>query len=822
MRRTLTVALLLGLVAVLGKLLWSRWGRLGAAEAKLEGRFQTEEQWLVAEVVQDLAEMALYASGGSQAGDAADFAIENLSAGGSPAGYRVSFSLGTKGRYDDTVQVQPHIWSPDAYEGMARGLLAKLELKARPLAGATDREALHELLNLQARVIQTQNERVSARLEGGGMLDPAVHEEAALLVGSLALREAAGYFWDVRQLLCRMAAHLAIARALRGPSPHGPDGMIAAVILRIEAGLTTEALNKLDELEAQAAGSEDMSSWLRALRLLVTRDWRTLPDPWTRTLLERLAYFRAVRETLDLAAAVDFHRKSDDQPIPDWGRVAFQGSLGTEVGVFAGGGIDLEIAEAQDLWARIHGRPLGASSLVQELNRPATRCVTSDRPRVIGWGTWAASLQRHICHRVLELDTYLRTVLGMQAEAHGAIADLDGRFSDLALYPYAQAIRWHHGGIELETLADGLNTGIRTAVRQPELLTAPVWAHSRLAAQYGVVRQGMPNLQPWFAMPVPSGTAYNANRRLTGLQPKGGVALLQTLRERDPWQHGLAQLAIQARGGKATVDEIRREFGAASDYDLWVLDRMVEASGPRSPERERLLEDECRLLADRCIDLAEQRVALARDAEAAEALQRAFDAAYSRVAVANSSTLLVRHYHERGDAEQATRVAEDAAGTGAAGGLETMALLHEWRGELAQAEELFTQIERRYGSADELLGHYHRMAAAGGGEYESRLNRLLPKTFPGGLEAFDAGNLPPTPRDGVRITSRAERWGLGPGDIIVGLDGWRVHNPQQYFAVRSFDDRPELRLHIWQRGRYVETRARCLNRLLGVDLSGYP
>jgi len=80
MRRKLSLLILLLLGAYLGNLVWSRWGRLGAAEAPLQGRFATEEQWIVAEIAQDVAEMAFYASAKRPPGGALAFSIRGRSA----------------------------------------------------------------------------------------------------------------------------------------------------------------------------------------------------------------------------------------------------------------------------------------------------------------------------------------------------------------------------------------------------------------------------------------------------------------------------------------------------------------------------------------------------------------------------------------------------------------------------------------------------------------------------------------------------------------------------------------------------------------------
>ena len=223
--------------------------------------------------------------------------------------------------------------------------------------------------------------------------------------------------------------------------------------------------------------------------------------------------------------------------------------------------------------------------------------------------------------------------------------------------------------------------------------------------------------------------------------------------------------------------------------------------------------------------LARHLVAVDRDEEAARALRRAFDSASDRVDVANNVLFLVRYHHDRKQAAQASRIAEDAAGTGSGSGLETMGLLLEWRGRLPEAEDYFKQIETRYDDTNSLVGFYHRMSQARRGDYPSRFDRLIRATFPAGLEKLEPERLPSPPRDGVRLSNPgadAGLWGLKDGDIVVGLDGWRVHNKQQYLAVIAFDYRPEVRLYVWRSGRHFEVPARMMNRYLPLDFETYP
>jgi hypothetical protein len=69
----------------------------------------------------------------------------------------------------------------------------------------------------------------------------AVHERAALLLGlSVQKREIASATFDARPVLCRMTAHLAIARALHAGGPT-KDGRSAEELLATLASQQAEA-----------------------------------------------------------------------------------------------------------------------------------------------------------------------------------------------------------------------------------------------------------------------------------------------------------------------------------------------------------------------------------------------------------------------------------------------------------------------------------------------------------------------------------------------------------------------------------------------------
>jgi hypothetical protein len=821
-RLILSGVVLVALGAFLGSLVWARWGSLTAAPATLKGRYATEEQWIAGEIARDILEMAQYAGGSRSPSKDDRFSVEP--AGGSP-GVAIAFTPAGRPEIRETVLWKRHIWAPEDYEALARSALQASGVTAVAGTPADPETVLRTLTTPQAAVIETESQRVSQRL-AASMADAGAHEEAALVVGALALRESSGNFWDVRQLLSRMTAHLAMARALRGTADPGISGRYADVVLAASVNRAREAVGKLDALEAAAGGSETQRAWVRALRMSITEDWRVLADPAQASLLERLQYYQALGGTLGGASASHYYGSVETEPVTDWGRIALSNSFGTEVGEFVQEGVDPEISEAKQVWGSMNGRDLADADLVTALNRPAERCVTAAGPRVLGWGTWAASVQRHLGNRVLAINRFWQQIQSLPDRAQATRDTFDARWSGLVIYPFVQGLRWQHGAIELESFSGALNTAVATTAQRPEVVNAGVWDSMTQTASYAVTRRRMPAMVPWFAAPAPAGTAYDAGIRAHSSNvPQPPIATLTALRELHPWHPGLIQRVIERFGPKPTVAQVRGVVGQKTDYDVGLLRMMANAAGGQSPERAQLLGQACGLLADTCVELAHHLAAARRDAEAVDALKRAFERAENRVSLTHAILPLVRHHHERGEQSQATRVAQDAAGTGSAPGMRAMGLLLEWRGRLKEAEEYFEQIEERYRDPRQVAAFSRRMVDAGHKDYQSKLDRALRAAFPNGLERLDAAQLPPVPKDGMGLSQPgpdAPLSGLEAGDIVVGVDGWRVRSYRQYLQVAAFDWRPDMKMHVWRKGRYLEVPVHLFNRWIPLEQHTHP
>jgi hypothetical protein len=247
-----------------------------------------------------------------------------------------------------------------------------------------------------------------------------------------------------------------------------------------------------------------------------------------------------------------------------------------------------------------------------------------------------------------------------------------------------------------------------------------------------------------------------------------------------------------------------------------------EASRPNREEWEPHLRRACELSPDHCITLAE-RLAPTDEQAAAIEYERAFDnPALDRVVAANSSEWLVFYYERNNEPARARALAETAADAYSHRGLRTLARLLERRGEHDEASKLYEAIFERYPNADETLAGflYRRVVVHRDTRHRKRWEEIRQQIFPNGLlpETTSADQ----PGRGVRVSAdsaASRRVRLQTGDIIVGVDGWRVDNKDQFEAVLAFGD--QLKTHkitAWRDGLFSAS----VQTDHGMTLDSYP
>jgi hypothetical protein len=169
-----------------------------------------EQEWIVSEIAGSMLNIAAYA-GRFEAGD--PFEVRNI---GIEANGAQRFRL-TRRVEEYTVTIDRR-WTPEAYVRMARSLMA-------------DGAGLAVTEDTTVDRVDGAGAQAVSRLLQNHPRSAAVHERAALLIGvSVQKRATASAGFDARPALCRMTAHLAIARALHQGAPTR-DGQAAEQLL---------------------------------------------------------------------------------------------------------------------------------------------------------------------------------------------------------------------------------------------------------------------------------------------------------------------------------------------------------------------------------------------------------------------------------------------------------------------------------------------------------------------------------------------------------------------------------------------------------------
>jgi tetratricopeptide (TPR) repeat protein len=786
-RKTVTIAILLILVAIFAKITYTRGFPVqpGAAPAALQGPFTTEEDWVVTEIVRDITEMSAYPEKPAQ----------NVSV---------------------TPDLRLDLWAPDAFSAVARAaLVLQPNTSTQPPNAPPSVHAA--LLDLTPATLITASVSISRAL-ATNMRDASAHEAAALILGAFALRESAGRFYDARWAMNRMTAHLAMAIALRGTTQPGIDGQLADAVLSIFTHHQTRALAMLDRLQ-KAQPSHPVAAWARALRMRITDDTRSLPTPADGSLLEKREYFRARRTTIGMTARLEFDRIGVE-PAADWFRVMEASGLGVEDGWLVADAFAWERQEYEEVFERTHRRAIDGSAA---LNERAGRCLSAAGPEVLPWGAWAEFAQRHMAMLMGKADNFYRHTLGSEGRADAAKQVMTRQLGTLSMFPVA-TIFWTRGVKGGDADLTFIDAAIEFALHQPERLTPAAWAFLERSSHYEVIRHGIPMPATWFIAPAPR-AAYERGSQMTDSGLSSKVDLLGAMLENAPYDAAVAHAYLAARyGTKVPYAEARRVYGPRWDYDIKVL-RAAVPYAIEPLDRLALFQEACALSAGECISLGYELADADRAAEAAVAFERAFaDDSLDAVKMSNSSGWLVDYYYHHDRTSDALVLAEQSAGTYSLRGLVTVAHLYEHLERFAEAEKAYVRAADRYDDPAQLLGFYYRAVnVRKQQDYDEKWRAALIQTFPEGLvldSATDAAR-PPHSVVVTRDNEKVRKAGLQAGDLIVAVEGWRVDNVRQFHAVNAFDEGEQMKLTAW-RGRRFPVDLTARNRVMGIEFRTDP
>ncbi len=808
---------------------------------------RTESEWIAASVVRDIAGLAA-AAARKQTNTPGDVAVR-LVANGDVLAVEVD------GKPAAAIS---HVWDASGYAAFA----ATAFRDTRPGTGKYEsKDLLDELQDLDPAAIARANAAVSSGL-AANLKDPRAHEDAALLHGALVLREYAGRFRDPRHSLSRMTAHLAIARALRGGKGRSPAGQLAHGILLQTAGRGREALAQLEAAKLPAAAGP----WVRALRTRLRRDWRQ-PGDDAQTLMETLSTAAAALRCSDGQATpgvLEEARAPATASRCDWHRILLEDPPSRPfVLLHLEKALQRESAELQAVWRVYKRGALKPAHMIAALNAlpgPCVRRIGGAGPEldVIDWGTWAAFMQRHLCH-------IFSFVLSRNV--------LDRRFSNLRLYPFV-VLQHHRTSRGVRRVF--LQQAIAVAAAAPGQVNALNWIHLHnllqqalqprfdpLAIQplspYGAAAwQDLPLLgvppkvqdlaaaarppERWFVGAVPAGTAHDApvRARLAAADIEAWLAL-------DPCEPNLIRRSLlSAAAPTRTLAELDQAYRPATVCNLHVMRDLLEHRHLSAADRAVLIGRLAAIDPVAHVRHGELLLAAGKEKEAAIAFGKAALTRQGAQNLGPYAAWLQTYYVRIGKPNLVPALIKQVHGAKSLSGAAATALLFEEMKKPVQAEKIYRNLHKVRREYCELLNFYVRRGRLQGEHDNDKivwaiLNQILRdprmpeaerKTARAVADAiiFPGGRRKLNPKRGRRpsrgvlvaaVGDRARHFGVIPGAVVMSVNGIEVLDLYQYTFLRIRHVGTLVPMLIWQDGKARTMRINLTHWDAGAKLTSW-
>ena len=785
--------------------------------------FKTENNWLACLIARRMAGLAYLA----QNPDKTPPQIE-VQAQVKAEEHQVHLEI--KGFASDPVVIdlKPEFaWDPQGYAPLATKLLGDTKPDLAP-QGETLPDELTTLLNLTGPTLAQEDMTLSALLQKHPAW-PAVHEQAALLLTALAIRDCAGSYSDIRAILSRATAHLALAQALRGSTPPTWAGEIADVGIRALSGREVDALSRLDALAARTDCPEVAKTWITALRLRAKDDWRAVTPDASSPLLLRIVWFQSLNNNLNAIGAVKrWEKLGTMENVSDWGHACLadfhRQSVETD-NEFCQATTALELTELGDVLKLENATPDASMSIGSVLADPLSENLYPGQPaalKIIGPDMLKDFARRHLLMELNMTHVWLDRMLGAPDEAEkfrsATSAGFAGmrRLENLGLFAV--------NGWDARTMLKELNKTHKTwepwEVIDAKFPGNPIFAN---------IHPDIDTLRAFYQDGLPFGTAYNLTARDSTLsigaafhkkQPEGEMNYDYPVY---PYAKDLRLLAPSSYT-VFTLDQDRMNSFKNSqpwwDYNLVSIQDAEQAKDRLDEEDYTLLEQKHAALDPAAwFDLGTHLRAEGKDDAAADADRKGFDQAYDQVGMSNAVGPLIDYYFDHDRKEEAEMVAKRAADVYSANGLSLYGLLLEKMGRLDEAEQNLKDLADRYGDKDNL----NKLYAAHPDHFQDQAKQLTDKTFPHGMEKVTLSSFSTQPRAGCVFTTNSpllEQASLQVGDVVVALDGYRVESEDQYIYIVALSKGP-MDLIIWRNDRYLEVHASPPDRKFQIDLQTY-
>ena len=777
--------------------------------------YQTESQFIIETILTDLAEQIYYTKY-KRLPDARSFsvrAIENRQAPPSAPVFRLEFRFpSARQDFQAELKMTGPIWSPEMYENVMGALTKRLGVRSRKSVIDSDTGLLETLTDGQAATIENENQKLSLALEKD-FTNPGLHEKAAILIAAFALREHSGSFFDTRMALCRMTAHLTMARYFTGEKGYGINGQIAEGALLTLMNNEAVALHQLDLVPTNKPA---LTSWARALRVHNTADYRLLDKIEGPSGIEKIERFWALHRCINTDLAWDKITDSEKTSV-EFMRVAGEGWYSVGMGhALLQLSLPLEFAELENVYELSHGRKLPNTHLVEALNETPSRCFAIDgenpaRVQIIGWGQWAMFFQRHLCHAIQHNFYFIEDQWGVSEEAQQFLQKCDQQFGQLRLYPF---IYWFESK-NLSGDSQALEKCLSLMRSTPQFV--PTGARNNLHRE----------LDEWHRHDPPIGTAYDPSARLNIQLATIGPNFKDWLnhwRELAPYDRDVS--AYVCRWGGLTSKQVKEVYEPVLPYSCFGLEKIASTALNEPARYEELLAKAATLNPSDYFKLGDYFVGRKEEVLAAKYYEMGNESDPDSVRASNHACWLVDYYLKIGETNKARFRADEAAGTYSFAGLCAKAQFLEAVGDYEGALEFYSRMEERYDDQKLVASFCVRYKTkTGDTRFDKELQKRTAGIFPHGFQKAAMTNLQGAPTNGVLIRAENDllrNAGLAAGDVIVAVYGIRVETFAQYSYARETSPNPELDLIVWKRNHFVEIKTSPPNHRFGVEFGDYP
>ena len=793
--------------------------------------FQTESQYIIESIISDLAEQMYYAAH-HQLPDSGYFAVTATEKPNSPPDapvYDVRIRLDSPtNRLDLELNVNAPIWSPAVYAPVGTALAGAMGLTPSAVSSPDDTKRLTKLLDSTPETIVSEDQTLSTAL-AGDFTNADLHEQAALLLGAFVFRDHSQYFFDLRQPLNRLTAHLAMAHFLRGGGDYGINGRLAEAFSLTLSGNEVAALARLDAL---ATNDPAVTAMARALRAYNTEDYRPLNTADGLSPMECVQWFCALAHSAGVPVAWSKLSEAQKRNI-DFVRLANQSGRTVEIGhQLLAEAIPLEVQEIKSVYSQITSRTLADRQLPRALNAlPEHAFITgtngSVQVRVIGWGQWAVFLQRQLCNAIQQNYYFLQYYWGVPDEAKVFADNSADSYAGLRLYPFVRRIICSQEA-DYHLAQD---QGWSVTVAAPQLVPAECWNFLGYSVKFAASYRPHPNLHlsEWFNHNPPPGTVYDIFARLDhhSLVDRPDLpAVLARLHTQAPCNELILNYLLQHQyNGKPTHAQVLALYSSLLPYHTEALWTVAQTIRDQPDQYENLLLQAADINPVFNYRLSEYFNQTTNQDKASAYMEKACDADLDSVRVANNATWRVEYFIQKGNLERARQIADEAGEVYSELGLEAKAAFFELTSNYDGAFEWYAKVEERYNDSGPLLKFcLNYQSATRDARFRPEVEKRVAKLFPDGQEQVSLADFHRPPADGMLVGKPYNpllSTGLNEGDVVVAIYGTRIHNPNQYEYVRDATTNPELDLIFWRTNAYHELKITPPKRRFGAPIYQY-